>query len=550
MLKEGIVLEENDEKHAMMISDFKTLTSDIKSGHAAAIQLGQDGKPFAIDMGNFSELMASSVYEEDQSDTPTLEVQGADHVVKYESIYRLLNSEPSINQALNLKSELPVAYGYFFRYPPEFKRQSKKLKRLDAQAWTYWAGYVNFDHVLRQAIHSLYATGNTWIEKQYDTSGLNKGGWGVKRLRVLSPDMMYNVIDSKGKILKFFQWAGGSDRKFANKELDKNLKKSRIITAKEFNDAIKDEKGFKDDIVVFERYQIIYCNYNAYYDDSIYGFGSVVPLLPYARSKIGIQKRILRMIENSASSFVVFKYGTEQFMVSGSVAKKVMSQIGKKKNPKFMVLPFYFDVEVVEMGKSMQNIEPYLEFFRKEQMYGVGLPLAITMDGGSDAGAEVQLEIMVRQMRYMQNFLSNVFKKYLFPEVQFGESWVLDDIAKAKIDPSFSFEYPNISLSRWATIPELKWRTIESVSDQRLRHGVYGDLGTLGESEIREEVGYYGKVDEGDLVRSFKIKQEEMKMAEAMAREDREQAKEIADNSLEVSKVAAKNPAPTGGSKK
>jgi len=469
-LKDSILLDPLDDKQGMMINDFSTITKDVPAGHAAAISMGKDGIPQAFDLGNFESLMASAVYEEEQGDTPTLEVQGADHVVKYESIFRLLNSEPSINQALNLRSELPVAYGYFFRYPPEFGRQSKKLKRIDTQAWTYWAGYVNFDHVMRQAIHSLYATGNVWIEKIYDKSGLNKGGWGVKRLRILSPDMMYNVIDSKGNILKFFQWAKGSDRKFANKELDKNLRESRIITAKDFNQAVKDEKEFKEDIVVFDRYQIIYANYNAYYDDSIYGFGSVVPLLPYARSKIGIQKRILRMIENSASSFVVFKYGTEQFMVSGAVAKKVMSQIGKKKNPKFMVLPFYFDVEVIEMGKSMQNIEPYLEFFRKEQMYGVGLPLAITMDGGSDAGAEVQLEIMVRQMRYMQNFLSNVFKKYLFPDVQFGESWITDDINKAKLDSSFEFDYPNIPLSRWATIPELKWRTIESVADQRLRH--------------------------------------------------------------------------------
>ncbi len=478
------------------------LTSEVPEGHMAVIN-NKTGD--VIDVGKLDDVMSQVLIEEDQM--ADLD-KGVSHTVKYHTLYNMFNSEPSINQALSLRAELPVAYGYKFQYPEapeEFDESAKKsIAKISIPFWKQWSSWVNLDHQLRQSIHSLLGTGNLWIEKIYDKAGMNKRGWGVKGMRVLSPDAMYNIVDSKARIIGFAQWAGDTDRRFGDemnltaKGLDKLDKdnKAKQREARVFNrDHKRDPRRVvPPDVIRIPRHKIIYWNYNAYYDDTVYGYGAAVPLISYARSKVGVQKRVLRMIENSASSFVVFKYGTENYMVSGATAKKIFKNIKSKSHLKYVLLPFYFEPKEVELGKTMQNVMPYLEYFRDEQLFGAGLPPVLAGKGGSSEGAQIQLEILVRQVKYMQNVLGNEFRRQLFAECVVG-----NPANSRVIVTNPPHEYPYMTPATFMNIPELKWRDIESIADRRLRHDVYAKHGILTVEEIRNELDYSGGVPDSQL---------------------------------------------------
>ncbi len=467
-------------------------------------------------LGDIDQQVASVLYEESQADAGS---GGTSHIIKYSTIYDMINAEPSINYGLTLHSELPVAYGYRFQKPAPAKELSKlqTVSEVSADYWDEWARYVNFDHILKMTIHSLKAMGVVYIEKTYDAAGLNKKGWGIRKMRVLSPDAMYVVVDSKGNILGFIQWAGETERKFyEDNEQTKKLLQQRRIRAIDQNRFLKEHPG----AISIHRYKIIFSTYNAYYDDTVYGYGNLIPLIPYSKSKIGIQQRVLRMIENSASSFVVFKYGTADYMVSGKAATKVMKDISKAKNPKYIVVPFYFDVQPVDMGQAIQNVAPVMEYFKDEQMVGLGVPLILIKEGSSGEGANIQLEVFTRQLRYTQKMLSNIFRTQAFPEVLLG-----DPSKSSKLVTDDVRLYPYMRPSVFHKIPELKWNLIESNADKRLRLGVDAQHGAIGQTEYREEVGRMGKVPKSDEMPLIAIQREAQEIQKEMAEMQEETAR-------------------------
>jgi len=371
------------------------------------------------------------------------------------------------------------------------------------------------------AIHSLKAMGVVYIEKTYDAAGMNKKGWGIRKMRILSPDAMYVVVDSKGNILGFIQWAGETERRFyEDDEQTKKLLQQRRIRARDQNKFLKEHPG----AISIPRHKIIFATYNAYYDDTVYGYGNLIPLIPYSKSKIGIQQRVLRMIENSASSFVVFKYGTENYMVSGKAATKVMSDISKAKNPKYIVVPFYFDVQPIDMGGAIQTVAPVMDYFKDEQMTGLGIPMILLRPGGSGEGATIQLEIFTRQIKYMQNVISNLFRTQCFPEVLLG-----DPTKSAKLATDDVRLYPYIRPSVYHKIPEMRWNTIESVADRRLRLSEEATHGGISLPEFRQEIGRMGKIPESEMMPLIKLQVEQLQVDKEMQEQQMQHDKDMAD---------------------
>lgn len=288
-MKQSVVIEAGGlpgEQRAY--TKLEDLTKNVAEGHMAVIN-NKTGD--VIDVGRIDDVMSQVLIEEDQMmDLDT----GVTHRVKYHTLYNMFNSEPSVNQALSLRSELPVAYGYKFQYPDppeEFKVGAKKsIAKISIPFWKLWASWVNLDHQFRQSIHSLLGTGNLWIEKFYDNAGMNKRGWGVKGMRVLSPDAMYNVVDKKARIIGFVQWAGDTDRRFGD---DATMTRDRIgsikeqikkeqINARQYNAKNpRNKRAIPPDLIEIPRHKIIYWNYNAYYDDTVYGYGAAIPLISY-----------------------------------------------------------------------------------------------------------------------------------------------------------------------------------------------------------------------------------------------------------------------------
>jgi len=359
------------------------------------------------------------------------------------------------------------------------------------------------------AIHSLKAMGVVYIEKTYDAAGMNKKGWGVRKMRILSPDAMYVVVDSKGNVLGFIQWAGETERKFyEDNEQAQKLLQQRRIRASDQSKFLKEHPG----AISIPRYKIVFATYNAYYDDTVYGYGNLIPLIPYSKSKIGVQQRVLRMIENSASSFVVFKYGTKDYMVSGKAATKVMADISKAKNPKYIVVPFYFDVQSIEMGGAIETVAPVMEYFKDEQMVGLGVPLILVKEGSSGEGANIQLEVFTRQLKYIQNIMSNLLRTQCFPEVLLG-----DPSKSSKLATDDVRLYPYMRPSIYHKIPELKWNIIESVADRRLRLGVDAQHGGISISEYREEIGRVGKISKSEEMPLIQIQREAQEVQKELA---------------------------------
>jgi hypothetical protein len=477
-------------------------------------------------LGDIDQQVASVLYEETQHDAGS---GGTSHIIKYSTIYDMINAEPSINFGLTLHGELPVAYGYRFQQAASVKELNKlqTINQISDEYWAEWAKYVNLDHILKMAIHSLKAMGVVYIEKTYDAAGMNKKGWGIRKMRILSPDAMYVVVDSKGNILGFIQWAGETDRKFyEDDEQAKKLVQQRRIRISDQSKFLKQHPG----AISIPRHKIIFATYNAYYDDTVYGYGNLIPLIPYSKSKIGIQQRVLRMIENSASSFVVFKYGTENYMVSGKAATKVMTDITKAKNPKYIVVPFYFDVQPIDMGGAIQTVAPVMDYFKDEQLTGLSVPMILLRPGGSGEGASVQLEAFTRQLKYMQNIMSNILRTQCFPEALLG-----DPIKSSKLVTDDVRLYPYIRPSVYHKIPELKWNVIETVADRRLRLETDAQYGGIGLTEYRQDIGRTGKVPKSDEMPLIQIQREQMEVDKELQEQTMEHEKQMAD--MEMKKM-------------
>ena len=171
-----------------------------------------------------------------------------------------------------------------------------------------------------------------------------------------------------------------------------------------------------------------------------------------------------------------------------------MSQLRQSNYPKYVVLPFFFDVEVKQLEGNLPALNEYMDYFRDEELMGIGLPPVLTGKGGSSEGANIQLEILVRQTKYLQNVIGNEFRRQLFPEVLLG-----DPTRSQRIVTRPAKRYPYIKPSVFSLVPEIRWNTIESVADMRLRHDVYAKHGLLSQQEIRKEIGLDGKVARGDL---------------------------------------------------
>ena len=505
---------ENGEAYDRINDVFK----DVPSGKVGYVNLKTGDVKV---LGDIDQQVASVLYEESQHDAGS---GGTSHIIKYSTIYDMINAEPSINYGLSLHSELPVAYGYRFQPAAPVKELTKlqTIGEVSNEYWAEWARYINLDHILKMAIHSLKAMGVVYIEKTYDAAGMNRKGWGIRKMRILSPDAMYVVVDSKGNVLGFIQWAGETVRKFY--EDDKQTKKllqQRRIRASDKDRFLKEHPGS----ISIPRHKIIFSTYNAYYDDTVYGYGNLIPLIPYSKSKIGIQQRVLRMIENSASSFVVFKYGSENYMVAGKAATKIMKDITKAKNPKYIVVPFYFDVKAIDMGGAINTVAPVMDYFKDEQMTGLGIPMILMKPGGSGEGAKIQLEAFTQQLKYIQNIMSNLLRTQCFPEALLG-----DPIKSSKLVTDDVRLYPYIRPSVYHKIPELKWNVIESVADRRLRLNVDGTHGAISITEYREEIGRMGKIAKG----------QEMPLI-ALQIENQEIQKDVAEMQEETTRMQMKH---------
>jgi hypothetical protein len=525
--------DEQKQAYEMLEKKFE----DLPPGHFGIYQ-NSTGKMF--DVGTLDNVAGSVLFEDDQ--TQDLD-RGVTHSVKFHSLINMMNAEPDINQGLNLKSELSSGYGYRFRYPdlpPELSVKSP-ITRLSIPYWNLWAKFVNYDHSLRQQIHSNYGMGNVWTEKIYDKAGMNNRGWGIRKLIVRSPDTMYNVVDGKGNILYFVQSAIETDRVFGSNFTIRHDKMN------DFTSKLKQKHTDFDktrDLLKIPRHKIMYYNYNAFYDDTVYGFGAGVPLVSYARSKIGIQKRILRLIDNASSSLLVFKYGDKDFMVSGKAANKIFGKIKTRKALKMVLLPWYFDVEEKELGKNMGNFEPYMQYFANQESNGIGIPPFATGRGGSAEGATLQMELLVRQLMYMQKVIANHQATQLFPEVIVGDptrsrhipTQSVEEVEKilkeSKDKHVISSIYPYIAPNVFMNIPSLSWNIMETIQDKRLRHEVYLRNGVVSEEEVREELDYSGTVadEKQNLLLRLEIEKvalerEKIKSQERMAEQQAKVAK-------------------------
>jgi hypothetical protein len=208
-------------------------------------------------------------------------------------------------------------------------------------------------------------------------------------------------------------------------------------------------------------------------------------------------------------------------MVSGKAATKVMKDISKAKNPKYIVVPFYFDVQTVDMGGAINTVAPVMEYFKDEQMVGLGVPLILVKEGSSGEGANIQLEVFTRQLKYMQNIMSNIFRTQCFPEVLLG-----DPSKSSKLATDDVRLYPYMRPSIFHKIPELKWNIIESVADRRLRLGVDAQHGGIAISEYREEIGRVGKIPKSDEMPLIAIQREAQEIQKELAEMQEETARQ------------------------
>jgi len=442
-----------------------------------------------------------------------------DNIMSYETA---MNTVPIVSAAIWLKADMVVAYGYTFKYDTD--TELKEFQREKIKFLSYWSRYVELTEIIRKISACMNTYGDAFVEKVYDKKSYAEGGWGIKRLKLVHPDTVSIEEDEYGRVIKYVQEpyklkggtgifsplsTGGKSRSNKNKEDDNRIREAPPHT-----------------VVHFKARDLT---------NATYGNSQIRPLKETINIMLGIEDDIADIIRTTARPLTVWRMGDAEHPMAVKQMRKIASQImSGLAQGSDIAIDGRVEVNVVESGKNITYVEPFMNHILRQIIAGLGIPDTLFGLGGSgnQAEAEIKLEMFRRRILAEQQYISNKIVNEIFRDIFLFHP---NDLRKST---GTELVREGVTYKKYQDLPVLRFNEIEDLSNRRLR--VESELigGAIDMLEAKEEFGRNQIIREDALHPQLQMYLAQARYYEAQAKAAIE-ALEIQKKQLEVQKKQA-----------
>ena len=388
-----------------------------------------------------------------------------------------------------------------------------------------WSEYIGLHHTLHNVVRHLMIWGNCFIEPVVDKK--KRTDWNVLELKLLNPDTMYVYAKEVGDIIGYIQHP--KSRRWRN-QLGRLPEKLRS-TGRTYRSWKKEVKNTDPNAVVFDAKDIVHLKWNPM-PNSYYGVSPIEAMKRTLTTYVGMLQDLSVMIRSYGTPMIVWKMGSPERPASEKFMREFRKAMTDRNIGDDPIIPGIVEWEVVSAGEKAMQIEPYIRALRDDMFAGIAVPevlLGGTSSGGF-AASEIQLEGFSRRMIELQQFLSDMCRKQLFPrELDIGVA---------------PFSRPE-----WSSIPTLLFNPPETTEQKYLRIStiINSNLGTIEEG--REMLGLDPDIPEGERMIDLQKELKELEGQIAATRANATGPAKTTDRAKDKtsSQKAKKSPAPQQG---
>lgn len=399
-------------------------------------------------------------------------------------------ADSTARYCFNIYSMLIYAYGYQFDMakPIEEELDEKEKKFIDFLNYS-WKDWVNLNNQLTILYTNGGVFGNYFAEIVYDQDGIFPSGWGVDKIKHLDPRTVLVDRDKKGKIKAYYQ----------HPEMDKILQSS----------VKRSPRSIRLDPV-----QMIHIKFSDFLNKT-YGVSQILTLLDTIDMKMGLKGDAVTISQRYASPFLVWSIGSEDKIFPNNVIRDAKNLVESQFDPNNsdIFAPGFIKVQAIGMegASAGADLLPLIQYLDEEIAAGLGVPDIFIGGNSSSEAAQAKMEIFVRQIKAIQQFIATELRNQLFTKLV--KVPVMTETAGGKKKWSMD----RLSPSDYVKVPVLRFNSIETIADMRLKIESLTKAGVLGGSEIRKEQGMRGKVQDDDLTpeNRAKLKDSETKKVQA-----------------------------------
>jgi len=441
-----------------------------------------------------------------------------ENILRYETA---LNSVPILAAAVWLRADMVTAYGHTYAFETDKELQDFQRKQLNFLR--AWRRFVELDNVIQQISAQMDVFGECFVEKVYDNKSYNEGGWGIKRLKVVHPYSVSVKRDSYGRVIEYWQ---EPYKIKTNTGVFMGTSVAGPKTTTKSDEEMRIRKVGAETVVHFKARDIT----NATYGNSMFR-----PLKDVVNIMLGMEDDIADIIRTTARPLTVWKMGDAQNPLAVKQMKAIASQImaGLARGSD-IAIDGRVEVDTVEIGKSVTNVEPFQAYVLRQIIAGLGVPDTLIGFGSSSApDAEIKNEMFRRRIMARQNYIGTKLLNEVFRDIfLFSPSDFQNKKNMAKVN-----EVPPI---KYQSLPFIRWLEIESIADRRLR--IESELmgGSMDMLEAREDFGRKRVIVEQNLHPTLQMQLAQSRLHDAQA-EAQPDLTEAAKTQAEASKESAKN---------
>lgn len=445
-----------------------------------------------------------------------------ENIMKYEVA---MNSVPIISASIWLTARMCTAYG--FTYKHDVNRELKPKEEKQLEFLRYWARFVNLEDIMTKIAACMMVYGDAFIEKVYDEKAYQQGGWGVKGLRIVHPDTVSVVRDEYGNIAEYIQ------------EPYKLQDQTGIFTGPSGRGTrTGNSSGSDPQRRVAPPQRIVHFKLNDM-TNAAYGTSIIRPLQDAVNITLGLEDDIADIIRTTARPLTVWLMGDAENPLSvkhmQAIASNIMSGLAQGSD---IMVDGRVDVKVVESGKNITYIEPFMQYEVRQIVAALGVPdILFGFGSSSSEEATIKAENFRRTIMYYQKYIIGKIVNEVFRDIfLFSPSdFVNKKDAKRVID--------GVTPDMYMQLPIIRPNEIEEISNRRLRIESEIMGGSMDLLEAKDEFGRTMDINEEALHPQLRMQlaqaeyyKSQSKAAEAGI-EIQKEANEIQRESVKVQKM-------------
>lgn len=414
------------------------------------------------------------------SPRPSDRSQGVPHSFNMEIYEKIYYRSPLVFQAVNKTADHVMQAGF------RIQGSSKK----NVEAINEWIDYIGFHTFLHEIVRNLMIWGNAYVEiimdkdlKKSDKSA--KLGWGIAELKPLNPSTMKVYRYETGEVIGYIQRPKSRRWKWDSAKLSRR-KNPRYLPKNPKDKSGQKQKHWKTEVkrkypgaVVFDSDQILHLKWNQL-PSAEYGISPIEPVKEELITYTGVMGDVSAIIKRYGSPKIIWRIGTPERPPSKRMVDEFHDKVAGLSVADDISVSGVVDWGILDAGLKVMDMEPFINFLRKDVFAGLGVPELI-MGGNASSGqeaSEMALEAFNRMIMELQRFIETTCRRAFFPRVLGLGTW--------------PFSKP-----QWKSIPSMRYMPPDTVEKSYLREISLFTAGLRSIEEVRNDLGYSPPLPEG-----------------------------------------------------